>query len=320
MPSLEVKEKANLGSAYKKALNLLEESYKNGRIFSHLPKDNVPLSWFEPLCIPAMPPALRKEAIKKYLHEGKILNIATTGMMAWAIINILEDYSTDEKVLLEEYFTKCDEYFDCKLTAEGLLPTGLEGNWLVSADRQGILVENQAYYGKLLDLLFLLTDDDLYEFKKKRLIGAVRNKLDGAYVLDREDAMEIRPNSFIAAFLAPELFKRSDWKKTFDTFVKSDALWLDWGGLSTIAVDNIGKSWFFINNMAAIALYRLDGLKYFEKINRIVNASAKNVLWQEHSGRPCEVTLDSDGKIQVQGLYSISLATFIYLYRITQDD
>lgn len=318
MPTLEVKEKVNLEYAYKKALNMLEESYGSGKIFSHLPKDNAPLSWFEPLCIPAMPPASRKEIIKKYLHEGKIHNIATTGMMAWAIINILEDYSTNEKTLLEEYFTKCDEYFDCKLTAEGLLPTGPEGNWLVSADRQGILIENQAYYGKLLDLLFLLTDDDLYEFKKKRLIGAVRSKLNGAYVLDREDAMEIRPNSFIAAFLAPELFKRSDWKKSFIALMKNDVLWLDWGGLSTIAVEGVGSSWFFINNIAGIALYKLDSLKYLEEIESIVNASAENVLWQEHSGRPCEVTLGSDEKIKVQGLYGISLATFIYLYRITQ--
>ncbi len=176
----------------------------------------------------------RKKIVKKYLLENKILNIGTTGILAWAIINTINDYDDNERILLEKYFTECEEYFDCKVNAEGLLPTDETDNWLKSVPRTGILVENQAYHAKILDVLCLLTEDDMYDFKKKRLMRSVRDKLDGAYVLDREGSLEIRPNNFIAAFFAPELFMSEDWQKTFDASLKSTELWLNWGGLTTL--------------------------------------------------------------------------------------
>jgi len=320
------REKASLDPAYKTALGLLTDSYNSRKIFLNISRTVTQLSCFEPLCIPAMQPAARKEAINQYLNNGEIFDITAIGIFAWAIINVLNDYNAGERVIFEKYFTKCEEYLDSKINVDGLFPTGAEGNWLKSADRQGILIENQAYYGKILDILFLLTNDDVYEFKKNRLIRAMRDKLDGAYVLDREDTLEIRPNNFITSFFAPELFTYDEWVKTFDASLKDDGLWLNWGGFTTLGKsdpsyneERDGESWFFVNNIAGIVLHRLNSEKYTGKIQKILSASAENILWQKHSGRPCEVTLTADGKMQVQGLYGLSLATFIYLYRITQN-
>lgn len=316
-------EKTDVRSTYEMGLRLLKDAYKSGKIFTSLPKTNIPLSHFDFLCLPALPPKDRKEIVAKYLLEDKILNIGTTGVLAWAIINTIDDYDDNEKILIEKYFTQCEEYFDCKINAKGLLSTDEQDNWLKSADRTGILVENQAYHAKILDVLSLLAEDDMYDFKKRRLMRAVRDKLDGAYVLDKEDSLEARPNVFIAAFFAPELFMSEDWQKTFDASLKSTDLWLDWGGLTTLGQSDTsfspegdGDSWFFVNNMVAIVLCKLDSVKYTGKIQTILRASTENASWQEHTGRPCEVVFTADRQIKVQGLYGLSLATFIYLYRI----
>lgn len=316
-------EKTDMNSVYEVGMRLLKDSYNAKQIFASLPRPEMPLSFFEFLVLPALAPKQRKEVIKKYLHEDKILNISTTGTLAWAILNTLSDYNEAERLQLEKYFTKCEEYFDCKIDAEGLLATDNQDNWLKSAKREGILVENQAFHAKLLDILFLLTDDDLYEFKKKRLMRSVREKMDGAYVLDRVDCLEVRPNNFIAAFFAPELFMTSEWEETFDASLKMTELWMSWGGLRTLGQNDTNfnperdsESWFFVNNMAAIVLQKLNREKYSSKIKKIIEASTENASWQEHTGRPCEVVLTADKQIKVQALNAISLATYIYLYRL----
>jgi len=315
------KEKVDIGSAYKKALSFLERSYLEKKIFMTLPKTENQLSWFEPLCIPALSPHSRKEIIKKYLLHEKPLPVKAIGAFAWSIINLMDQFSDSEKADLERHFSFHEEYFDRKMNKNGLLPAEIQENWQGDGLRTGILIEDQALYAKILDVLQLLTGDQMYNFKKNRLIRAVRENMDGAYILDRKDSLEIRTNNFIAAYFAPELFLRDDWKKTFEAALRTNELWCDWGGLSILShieskYETGGQSWFFINNLAATVLYRLDNSKYSQYIDKVMNSSSANVFWQEHSGRPCEVTVSDGGKVQVKGLFGLSLATFIFLYRI----
>lgn len=312
-------------SAYKVGMRLLSDSYKKGKIFSTLPKSGDALSEIELLSVLALPPSMRKEIIEKYLHRGDVFSISTTGVLAWVVANVLDEYSENEKTNLEKYFAKCEEHFDKSIDVDGLFSSDTSGNWLNIDNRSGVLVENQAYYAKILDVLSLLTDDDMYDFKKKRLVRSARDRLDGAYVLDKEDSLEVRSNNFVAAFFAPELFASSDWEKTFDASLGDGGVWLPWGGLTTLGQsdphysERDGESWFFVNNMAAIALQRLNGEKYAVYIKKIMDASTENATWQEHTGRPCEVTLMTDNNLKVQGLYGLTLATFIYLYRLTKN-
>lgn len=310
-------------SAYKNGLSLLCDSYKKGKIFSFLPKTGDSLSEIEIMSVLALPPSMRREIIEKYLHRGDFFSISTTGILAWVVANVLDEYGEREKTNFEKYFSKCEEYFDKKIDVDGLFSSDESVNWLSNQKRSGVLGENQAYYAKILDVLSLLTDDDMYEFKKKRLIRSVRDRLDGAYVLDKEGSLEVRPNNFVAAFFAPELFAQKDWEKTFDASLGDGGVWFPWGGLTTLGQsdphytsERDGESWFFLNNMAAIVLHRLNSEKYGGYIEKILNASTENVSWQEHTGRPCEVTLMTDKNLKVQGLYGLTLATYIYLYRI----
>ena len=308
-------------SAYQTATSMLKDAYGKGQIFSAFPKTGDVFSSLEILSVLALPTASRKEIFQKYLRQ-KTLDLAGAGVFAWSAINTIDEFNEQERIALEDYFTEYEERFDGQINQDGLLPADENGNWLKSASREGSLIENQSFYAKILDVLTVLTDDDMYEFKKKRLIRAVRENLDGAYLLDRKNSLEVRSNSFIAAFFAPELFKSTDLENTFDASLQKGELWLAWGGLTTLSKsdvnysDNDGESWFFVNNIAGIVLHRLDKDKYADKIQKILRASAESIRWQEHVGRPCEVVLTSDKQIKVQGLYGLTLATFIYLYRM----
>jgi hypothetical protein len=114
----------------------------------------------------------------------------------------------------------------------------------------------------------------------------------GNYLQDGSGDPTIRPNVFIAAYAYPELLSREQWEKCFDTVLPK--LWLLWGGLSSIDTsselftdyytgqDNVsyhrGDSWFWLNNLAALVLYRTNAAKYKDVISRIVEASSYEIL------------------------------------------
>lgn len=305
--------------AYDAALEMIKDSYKRGKIFDHSLHSSNCLSRYEILSTLALPKSVRKEIIKKYIHTHDALDIITVGVLAWVICQTLSEHSEKEKVILENFFIRYEEKFDARLNDEGLLSVDERFSWPPDAQRKGCLVEIQSLYINILNVLFSLTNDDMYPFKKKRMLRVIREKLGGAYILDREDSLEMRPNAFISAFFAPEMFLKKDWEKTFDSFLKN--LWLSWGGLATLRrIDDRydaerDGSWFFVNNMSAIVLSNLNYKKYKVFVDKIFQMSTENIVWQDHVGRPCEIFINERGNIKNGGHFSLSIATYIYLYR-----
>ena len=145
----------------------------------------------------------------------------------------------------------------------------------------------------------------------------------------------IRPNIFLAYYIYPELLTSKEWVEVFDNALPK--LWCDWdmgegvegGGLSTIdkthplyqpyytGIDNKsyhrGDSWFWINNIAAISMYRLDKERYKDKIFKIVNSSSQDILYWGFIGYASE--LASSGWFKSGGCLcqTWSIATFIEL-------
>jgi len=133
-------------------------------------------------------------------------------------------------------------------------------------------------------------------------------------------------NIFLAAYLCPNLLNRKEWESVFDNAIK--ALWLEWGGFSTIdrasklyfssytGEDNKsyhrGDSWYWINNIAAIALKRFGG-KYDEYVNKIIKASSLDIQFQGVIGRPSEISDAKSQKAQGNLFQLWSAATFIEL-------
>lgn len=100
----------------------------------------------------------------------------------------------------------------------------------------------------------------------------------------------IRPNIFIAYYIYPELLSPEEWEACFDNALKK--LWLDWGGISTIDINNKlfcdeytgennksyhrGDSWFWINCLSAICMHRLEKqLKNKNNYNKNIDGNPK---------------------------------------------
>ncbi len=186
--------------------------------------------------------------------------------------------------------------------------------------RNGARIEIQAL---MLNMYSMFDKEKELQMKNK-----VREEFFKEGILfDGKDDPTIRPNIFLAYYIYPELLTKEEWKKVFDNSL--DKLWLSWGGLSTIdknsklfcpyyTGDNNksyhrGDSWFFINNITAIGLLKLDKKKYSKYIKKIYKSSEKDILSKGCIGDSSEIS--SATFLSSKGCFSQawSLATFIEL-------
>jgi hypothetical protein len=145
-----------------------------------------------------------------------------------------------------------------------------------------------------------------YEEKERSMRSLVRQKFwngtrlaDGVYEKDGRDLTDetIRPNIFIAAYVYPELLSTDEWVKAFDYVLPH--LWCDWGndfgGISTIDKEsklfqpnylgesNVsyhrGDSWYYLNNLVALALHRADREKYADYVRKLLKSSTEQLLF-----------------------------------------
>jgi glycogen debranching enzyme len=177
--------------------------------------------------------------------------------------------------------------------------------------REGFRIEIQALRLAMYKLM-----KDVYAANGNRLSGHyerlenamrehVRNEFWKSPVLcDGVNDPTIRPNIFIAYYIYPELLSGNEWKKCFEHALKK--LWLPWGGLSTIDKSSPlfteeytgennrsyhrGDSWFYLNNMAALCMARLDKAYFKEYIGKIINASTEEVLYKGIIGHHAELS------------------------------
>ncbi|MFH2027523.1 MAG: amylo-alpha-1,6-glucosidase [Nanoarchaeota archaeon] len=189
-----------------------------------------------------------------------------------------------------------------------LIYNGAKETWMDTIDRSGARIEVQALYQK---------DKDL-----------IRKKFwDGSYLKDGSEDETIRPNLFIAAYICPELLSKEEWNTCFQNVLPK--LWLDWGGLSTIdKTDQLfqnnhtgqdtksyhdGDSWFYLNNMAALVMNRINKRLFSTYIKKILSASKEEILWKGAVG--CHAELSSADKLSSEGCLSQawSAAMFIEL-------
>lgn len=215
---------------------------------------------------------------------------------------------------------------------DGLVVNGPEETWMDTSfggdKRDGARIEIQALTLAMLRLHKRLTGNE--DPREKTLKMNVRKHFfTGKTLKDGKEDPNIRPNCFLASFLYPELLTKNEWEACFDTALKK--LWLDWGGLTTIAKDNIlfcndhsgenpksyhrGDSWFWVNNIAAIVMARVNRKKYSSYINKILKASMHEQQAMGIAGACGE--LSSASQLKSQGCWSQlwSNATLIELLR-----
>ncbi|MEM4397850.1 MAG: amylo-alpha-1,6-glucosidase, partial [Candidatus Woesearchaeota archaeon] len=201
--------------------------------------------------------------------------------------------------------------------------------------REGFRIEIQALWLSILRLAntidrLLLREQKSFEFEEKVKQKVKNAFFDGKILKDginNKDDFTIRPNIFLACYVYPELLNKEEWETVFDNSLES--LWLDWGGLSTIdkkdplfcnnytGEDNKsyhrGDSWFFINNIAAICMLKINKEKYKFYIEKIINASTEDILYKGAISRASELSSASEQKAEASLFQLWSVATFIEL-------
>lgn len=279
-------------------------------------------------------------------HEGSTLRTADgPGLLAKRCKEFLEQLTKEKQ--LDHFFTKEEleslygsfsQYADSLEQVHGLIRNDSKETWMDTGPdgdtRAGFRIEIQVLTAELFSLLQLLgkilKKKNDYEKREEELIATTRDwfydrkgrLLDGFHD-DGSPDTRVRPNIFLAWYFHPQLLSNEEWDKSFDTALKE--LWLDWGGLSSIAQSDLsfheqytgmrgaskdgrqdqnnwsyhhGDSWFYINNIAAMALFSINPHKYHDNIDKILEASRTDLFFQGYIGHSSEI---SDAKEQNPG-------------------
>jgi glycogen debranching enzyme len=180
-------------------------------------------------------------------------------------------------------------------------------------------------------LMFDLTQNQKYKVLENILKNKVRERFwNGKNLADGLSDWTIRPNIFIAAYVYPELLSNKEWEICLENSLKN--LWLDWGGLSTIDKNNRlfteidtgediksyhrGDSWFWLNNLAAIQLNKINNKKFQRYIQKIISASTEDILWKGCIG--CASELSSAKELSSRGCFNQAWSNAIYLELIDE--
>jgi hypothetical protein len=200
-------------------------------------------------------------------------------------------------------------------TVGGLAFSQSQETWMDSLSRSGARIEIQAMrlmmYRLAKDLAVSPRRKERYAGLETALLRLVRQIFwDGASLADGFDPgsgqadRTVRPNIFLAAYMYPKLLDRDEWISCFKYALPK--LWLDWGGLATIdkssadfqaghtgenpASYHNGDSWFYLNDIAAVVMGRLDSGRFDHYIKKIFEAGSYDLLWTGISGYAAELS------------------------------
>ena len=267
------------------------------------------------------------------------------------LMELIEQLENEKK--LDKYFTKAELHYFLSRTElsikntlntcenEELIHNNALETWMDTSfqndTREGKRIEIQCLFLSTLSTAVYLSgllgekkrEEHYFNLEKefservKAMFFDEKKKilLDGA-----EDSTQ-RPNVFISYYLYPNLLPKEEWKNVFSNAL--DKLWLEWGGLSTIektsplfcpdytGQDNKsyhrGDSWFFVNNIAAISMFRLDSKKFLEQISSIIKASADEILFSGAISHSSELSSASSMKSEGCAVQAWSASTFTEL-------
>ena len=198
-------------------------------------------------------------------------------------------------------------------------------------NRKGIRIEIQALRLNIYKLVFEISQHQKYKVLENLLRNKTKGKFwNGTTLADGLNDFTIRPNIFIAAYAYPELLTQKEWEACFENSLKS--LWLDWGGLSTIDKNNKlfsdidtgediksyhrGNSWFWINNLAASVLNKINKIKFNKNIKKIIEASTEEILWKGCIG--CHSELSHAKELSSRGCFNQAWSNAMYVEMVDE--
>ncbi len=235
---------------------------------------------------------------------------------------------------LEPIITQLKKSLDAMIKSyarTGLVLNKSKETWMDSISREGARIEVQALYLVMCDTLYKLTGDKFYLQMEVALKKHILSKFwNGKILSDGVDDNTIRPNIFIAAYIFQDLLQNNDWETCIDNSLSW--LWLPYGGLSTIDTRSQsfkpfhtgeipdsyhnGDSWFWINNIAALVMFRINKEKYKDKISKIIEASTNEILWKGALGHHAELT--SARELRAEGCLAQAWSAAMFVELISE--
>ena len=328
-------DKKDIDIAYKCAVNSLDQLTTDHGIFAGLP-------WFfqywvrdELLCSNALSHInknLSIQIVNRYIEEiikkNELYSNQNSNLLAKDGVGLLTIRTSE----IKKYDYKLIQYLMNSIKEDSMIKNKALETWMDTNygndSREGIRIEIQALYLRLYSILYKLSKEERYKTIEEKLKEEVRkNFFTGKILKDGINDETIRPNIFLAYYYYPELLTNKQWVTVFDTSIPK--IWDEWGGFSSIeksshlfqhdytGEDNIsyhrGDSWFFLNNLAAICLIRVNKTRYKKYITKILEASIKDTLWNGYIGFSSELSSSSQLKAEGCKAQSWSSAMLIEL-------
>jgi hypothetical protein len=282
--------------------------------------------------------------LKNIANDGRLINILRTketnadsiGWLFKRIFDSLNMFNRKEKKLIREKLIQSINRIEKNYLKDGLIYNNAGETWMDSSfgddeGREGARVEIQASFLNMLALAHKLTNDEKYLKTEKKLRETVREKLwNGKILADGLNDFTLRPNIFLAYYFYPRLLSRREWENCFRHSLPN--LWLNWGGFSSIDKKSPsffsydtggdpksyhhGNSWFFLNNLAALVLYKVNRKKFEKYVEKILKSSARDILWLGAIGHHSEIS--SAEKQEARGCVAQAWSAALYIELINE--
>jgi len=230
------------------------------------------------------------------------------------LLNLPQDLFLVHFNLLENYLQKWQKEFDLDN-----LPN--YSTWMDTLERKNALE---------IDVLYLKV---LKKFSKinKNYIPLIKNLKERIIKKIKENPIDV--NLIFAFLFLEDIFTLNEWKEFFEKLLKEN--YLSWGGIATLPLNDPkfldeddgekskayhqGDSWYFLNNLLAYSLVKIDLKKFKNIIQKIIESSFLDLFFDGALGWSSEISSAKERKSKGSLVQTWSIASLIFLLSFLQN-
>ncbi len=251
-----------------------------------------------------------------WLLNKQIINEGQQGLAADTFLLLVLNLN---KVFFHSHFTLLEKYFQFwkeKFIKNNELDLPAYSTWMDTLERKTAL-EIESLYLRVLRKFAKENKFYVEEagYREERLIAQIKN--------NHSDI-----NLIFAFLFLEDIFSLKEWERYFDKLIKTN--FLNWGGFSTLPQNDInfkdeddgelskayhqGNSWYFLNNLIAYALTKINPQKYKDIIEKIIKASLNDLFVDGALGYSSEISSAKERRSEGSLIQLWSIASLIYFF------
>jgi hypothetical protein len=230
------------------------------------------------------------------------------------LLNLPQDLFLVHFNLLANYLQKWQEEFDL----DNLPPYS---TWMDTLERKNAME---------IDVLYLKA---LRRFAKvnKKYVPLANNLKERIIKTIKENPIDI--NLVFTFLFLEDIFTLDEWKSFFEKFLKEN--YLSWGGLATLPLNDPkfldeddgekskayhrGDSWYFLNNLLAYSLSKIDFQKFKNFIQKIIESSFFDLFFDGALGWSSEISSAKERRSEGSLVQTWSIASLTFLLSLLQN-